>query len=79
MGEIFDKNRTEGKNSILWGRKSLIHRVRGDLAGTPRDSTTVLEQKLEIKLERQGKDMQQVMHQNKKKGTVAFSYSYGII
>lgn len=79
MGEAFDKNRTEGKNSILWGRKSLIHRVRGDLAGTPRDSTTVLEQKLEIKLERQGKDMQQVMHQNKKKGTVAFSYSYGII
>ncbi|MDM8239800.1 hypothetical protein QUW63_11935 [Pseudoflavonifractor phocaeensis] len=79
MGEVFDKNRTEGKNSILWGRKSLIHRVRGDLAGTPRDSTTVLEQKLEIKLERQGKDMQQVMHQNKKKGTVAFSYSYGII
>lgn len=79
MGEIFDKKRTEGKNSILWGRKSLIHRARGDLAGTPRDSTTVLAQKLEIKLERQGKDMQQVMHQNKKKGTVAFSYSYGII
>lgn len=73
------KTEQKGKNSILWGRKSLIHRARGDLAGTPRDSTTVLEQKLEIKLERQGKDMQQVMHQNKKKGTVAFSYSYGII
>lgn len=73
------KTEQKGKNSILWGRKSLIHRVRGDLAGTPRDSTTVLEQKLEIKLERQGKDMQQVMHQNKKKGTVAISYCYGII
>ena len=73
------KTEQKGKNSVPRERKSSIHGTRPGSAGTQRERPAVPGQKLEIKQERRERDMQQVMHQNKKKGTVAFSYSYGII